>query len=291
VFDLRDTPGEGDRHFLNWTFHPTFRLLSPVYMEGVAQAQGEQAGIYPRKGDNELKFMGFLFVLLTLAGCGGGSSSSAPPVTSRSFLWVTNSGAIVPGDPANRVGSSFTCDLTLKGANTDGTDSVTSYDCPGSRPIAQTLRSSGSVKVGTFQLEESITTADGGAGRLVGIARAVVSITSAVPVDSQGHQTPDFQIDTTAAAVDSITLPSGQRLRTGTSAPLIFTAHPTGATSHILALAPNSEVVQITSGADHLSYSNGIMTGLVPGIATLTVTARGITSAPTTVIIDNQDRP
>ncbi len=256
-------------------------------MEGVAQAQGEQAGIYPRKGDNELKIsqIGSLFVLLALGGCGGGSSSSAPPVTSRSFLWVTNWGAIVPSDPANRVGSAFTCDLTLKGANTDGTDSITSYDCHGSRPVAQTLGSSGSVKVGTFQLEESIITADGGGGRLVGIARAVVSITSTVPVDSQGHQAPDFQIDTDAVAVDSITVPARQTIKAGVSAPLIFTAHPRGATSHILVLLPDSEAVQITSGADHLSYSNGAMTGLTPGTATLTVTARGVTSAPTTVTV------
>jgi hypothetical protein len=145
------------------------------------------------------------------------------------------------------------------------------------------------VKVGTFLLEEFISTADGGSGRLVGTARAVVSITSTVPVDSQGNPTPDFQIDTDAAAVDSITVPVGQTIKAGTSAPLIFTAHPKGATSHILLLAPDdSETVRITSGANHLSYSNGnsgAMTGLTPGTATLTVTVRGVTSAPTRVTV------
>jgi len=69
-------------------------------------------------------------------------------------------------------------------------------------------------------------------------------------------------------------------------APLIFTAHPKGAPSHILALGPtDSETVRITSGTDHLSYSYGYLTGLTPGKVTLTVTVQGVTSAPATVTV------
>jgi hypothetical protein len=235
--------------------------------------------------------MGLLFVLMALAGCGGGgSSSSAPPVTSRRILWTTNWGWIVPGDPAARR-YSLTAQLILKGANTDGTDFVTSFDSPSGLSVMQTLGSSGSVKVGTFLLEVGISSNDhsGGGGFDLGYgARAVVRITPTAPVDSQGHQAPDFQIDTDASALDSITVPDGQTIKAGASAPLIFTAHPRGAPSHILVLGPNSETVKITSGADHLSFSKDVssfMTGLTPGTATLTVTVGGITSAPATVTV------
>jgi len=196
----------------------------------------------------------------------------------------------LPQECCGPSGSSFSAELTLKGANTDGTDFVKFYNLSDSLSAVQTLVSSSSVKVGTFQLEVGIFHAEGDGGGLEGIARAVVHITSTAPVDRQGHQAPDFQIDTGASAVDSITVPAGQTIKVGASAPLIFTAHPRGATSHILVLAPNSETVQITSGADHLSYSKdadsfNVMTGLTPGTATLTVTARGITSAPATVTI------
>jgi hypothetical protein len=226
---------------------------------------------------------------MALAGCGGGgSSSSAPPVTSRRILWNTNWGWLVPGDPAARVGRSLTAQLILKGANTDGTDFVTSFDSPSGLSVMRTLGSSGSVKVGTFPLDVVISSNDhsgGGGFELEYGARAVVRITSTAPVDSQGHQAPDFQIDTDASTVDSITVPAGQTIKVGALAPLIFTAHPRGAPSHILVLAPNSETVKITSGADHLSYDNTFMTGLTPGTVTLTVTVGGITSAPATVTV------
>ena len=133
-------------------------------------------------------------------------------------------------------------------------------------------------------------------GTVTGIARAVVSITSTnaslVSItypnplsDPPGHIAADFQLDTSAFAVDSITVPAGQTIKAGVSSPLIFTAHPRGNIDHILALSPNSQTVQITSGADHLSYSNGSITGLTPGTATLTVTARGATSAQATITV------
>lgn len=237
--------------------------------------------------------MGLSCVVMALAGCGGGgSSSSAPPVTSRSIQWVTNWGAIFPIDPLKRLGS-FNVELFLRGANTDGTDFVTNYNYnyPGSLSPSgvQTLSSSGSVKVGTFPMDVYIKNTDiggegGGGGALEAFAHAVVRITPTVPVDSHGHQAPDFQIDMGASAVDSITVPAGQTIKVGASAPLIFTAHPRGATSHILVLAYGSEKVQFTSGADHLSY-DFLMTGLTPGTATFTVTASGITSAPATVTV------
>jgi hypothetical protein len=236
--------------------------------------------------------MGLLFVVIAMAGCGGSGSSSAPPVTSRSILWVTNWGTN-PQDATAYTRDSFTCEFSLKGANTNGTDFTTIYESNNNRPGTQSLRSSGSVKVGTFLLEEYISPNSGGGGGSSWTARAVVGIPSTVPVDSQGHQSPDFQIDIDwAAAVDSITVPSSQTIKAGVSAPLIFTAHPKGAPSHILALYPYSETVRITSGADHLSYSkinsNGIpayINGLTPGTATLTVTVQGVTSAPITVTV------
>ena len=235
--------------------------------------------------------MGSLFVLLAMAGCGGGSSSSAPPGTERSVHWVNNWGPILNGSEDDGPTRSQSAVLVLQGANPDGTDFTTTYNAPNVRPIAQSLGSSGSVKVGTFQLEARFYSRANSTGTLIGIARAVVSITSPVPVDSAGHPAPDFQLDTSAVAVDSITVPGHQSLRIYASAPLIFTAHPRGVTDHILALSPNLETVQITSGANNLSYSNGTMTGLNIGLSTLTVTARGITSAPATVRIDNLDRP
>ena len=232
-----------------------------------------------------------------LAGCGGGGgSSSTPQLTERSIHWAMNWGPILNGsedDPPTR-SSSYV--LTLKGANPDGTDFIAIGGSPNIRPITSGLGSSSNAKVGTFQLEARFYLPQDSTGTVIGIARAVVSITSTNPSlvsitypyplsDPPGHIVADFQLDTSAFAVDSITVPAGQTIKAGVSSPLIFTAHPRGNIDHILALSPNSQTVQITSGADHLSYSNGSITGLTPGTATLTVTARGATSAQATITV------
>lgn len=218
-----------------------------------------------------------LLGVLTLTGCGGGSGSN-PAATSRKITITTN--WVAPNtNPGFGWPEANHAVLTLKGAATDGGDFVFPYDRNG---VADELSSSAAAKVGTWTMEARFYfVASTGAQELQYIARAVVKITPSVPYDISGRIASDLTIDMGGFEVGSIDVAPGQTIKAGTSAPLIFTAHPQGTPSQILALMPGQEVVTISSGADHLSYANSAMSGLTPGTATLTVGS----SAPATVTV------
>ncbi len=215
--------------------------------------------------------------IATLTGCGGGSDTPAMVTRTTPVVfainWAARSRAI--GGPA----SALSAVVVLKGAAADGTDLTISpainRDAANLAAYTQNITSANVAKVGTFPLHVEFHAQTNGAGDLVGVADASVTLAS------DGSGIGDIA---TVGRVASVAVNAGQSVSVGVTGALNFTAKDGG--GNILALTPGSAQFGVTGGGDKLQVSpSGAVTGVVVGSAQVTATVDGKVSSPQTVTV------
>jgi hypothetical protein len=240
------------------------------------------------KATNRMTVTLGLLALVTLIGCGGGSSpfgignlgsgnnSGQTGGNTRAAVkvdinWAARSRAVTASP------SAFSAVFTLKGAKVGGGDfvfTVDRADAPGA--YTQTVVSQDQAVVGSWNMTVQFYAAKGGQGAVVGTG------SKAITLNADGTGIGDVAATPTIAST-SVVLPN-QSLTVGQSAALSFTA--LDANGKAVVVTPGSAFFTVTAGGDKLQVSqDGTAKALAAGTATVTVTLDGKTSAPQSIDI------
>lgn len=207
---------------------------------------------------------------IAVAGCGGGGGGSTPdPTTSRASLtvqWSARSRAIAA--PA----SALSAVVRIAGAGVSSGDVVFTINRDGTKTDGYTQQYTAPTDARTGQFTVTITfhsQADGEGG-------VVGSVSEVVTLISGANSLGDVTVNGTVA---SVTVAAKQTIVASQAADLVFTAFD-ASNAAIAGLAPGAAFFTVTDGQSLVSVVNGqLKAGATPGIATVSVTVDGKTSA------------
>ena len=207
---------------------------------------------------------------IAAAGCGGGGGGGTPdPATSRASLtiqWPARSRAIAA--PA----SALSAVVRIAGAGVSSGDVVFTINRDGTKTdgYTQEYTSPTDARTGQFTVTITFHSQADGEGGVVGTVSEVVTLVSGA--NSLG----DVTVNGTVA---SVAVAAKQTIPTGQASDLVFTAFDTS-NAAIAGLAPGAAFFTVTDGQSLVSVVNGqLKAGTTPGVATVTVTVDGKTSA------------
>ena len=208
-----------------------------------------------------------------LNGGGGTGPSTSPPVATKARLTATISWPS-RGRATNAPSSALSGQVTLQGAGSTGSDFVWKFNRDPNRPDAyiEQIQSPDTATAGVWNLNFSFFSQANGTGDIVAVANRSVTI------GANG----DLGDIAVSNAVASVEVAAGQKVAVGQQLPVVFTARSAQGTP--LALSPQSGQVAVVSGQDKAGAVNGnSVRGVNAGLATVTVTVDGVSSAPQTV--------
>jgi len=217
-------------------------------------------------------------VLLAVAGCGGGGSTTVPKLASPSVTinW--------PARSRNFVGlaSAKSVSIVLHDAVTHGLDQTVVKVRPAGTTTEEATYVLQQAAVGTHQLDLRFFADESGTGTQVGSASTSIAIRADGTV-TKADGTPLGTVQTTAA-ITSVALVAGQTVEAGASKQLTFTAQNAG--GQLVAVSAGSAFFAVTAGGANLTVSDsGVAQGVKVGEATVVVTVDQVASAPATVSV------
>jgi len=217
----------------------------------------------------------FACVAAGLAGCGGGggdgsASNAVQTATAKiDVQWGQRSRAV------NAPSSALSAVITLTGAAADGTDvrwTVNRNAAPAA--YQATYASPAPARVGPLDLLVQFFAESDGAGS------AVATAASRVSLKADGTGISDVS---TSGDIKSVQITPGQVVRAGQQKLLLFSS--LDASSNVVAISPGSMFTSVVDGQDHLTITDGQMTGVSAGTAMVVVTVDGHPSLPTAVTV------
>lgn len=215
-------------------------------------------------------FAALLLCLLALHGCGGsGKGISKTTPIKLSITWGERSRAI------NAPSSTLSAVVTLANASATGSDFVYSINRdPAPQTYTGSYTSANSAKVGAAPLTIRFYAQADGAGAVVGIAQAKVTIKA----DGTG-----IGSITTTNTIASVSVPVGQTVRVGQTKDLAFTAQD--AQGSMVAVTPGSATFTLAGGGDKLQIVGNQAKGVTVGTASVSVMVDGKSSVGTDVTV------
>ena len=230
---------------------------------------------------------GIFALAVASTGCGGGGGGGTPggtntpsatpapintPTLSRASVtitWAARSRAV--SAPA----SALSAVVFVSGTNAGVADTslVVNRDPAqlSASSITQTLPAA--LPEGAYPVTVAFYSQAGGAGTLVAQVTRTVSLSGAIP------DLGDFALSGTVASVE---VAPKQTLVPGATVDVTYT--PLDASGAAIAgITPGSAFVNLVSGQNALQISGGRLVGLAPGLAQVTVSLDGKTSAPQTI--------